>query len=136
MPCIQEFTSNSLQRFSIFRPAFSPEFVFLSTLYHVHGMQQMRACILGDTTKSFSCFLFSTFKMSTSLPRKTPGKGEMYLFIHNHVALANEKVMWAIAGQGGNRGEEEEKNARGTEITVMFFQWRNNSCGFPQKRPG
>ena len=25
------------------------------------------------------------------------------LFIHNHVALANERVMWAIDDHGGNR---------------------------------
>ena len=33
------------------------------------------------------------------------------LFIHNHVALANEMVMWAIASHGGNRarGEKEKE---------------------------
>ena len=35
----------------------------------------------------------------------------IYLFVHNHVALANEMVMWAIASHGGNRatGEKEKE---------------------------
>ena len=35
----------------------------------------------------------------------------LLLFIHNHVALGNEMVMWAIASHGGNRarGEKEKE---------------------------
>ena len=58
----------------------------------------------------------------------------LLLFIHNHVALANEMVMWAIASHGGNTarggggGGGKKKNERGTEKQKKLGQgWISTS---------
>ena len=51
------------------------------------------------------------------------------LFIHNHVALANEMVMWAIASHGDNTARGgKKKNERGTEKQKKLGQgWISTS---------
>ena len=52
----------------------------------------------------------------------------LFLFIHNHVALANEMVMWAIASHGGNRLRARGENERGTEKQEKLGQgWISTS---------